>query len=160
MDPEAVHEAIRAGIGREVTLLVGGKRDNVYNKPVEVTGRVTAISKSVKITTELGMSDLGHTALLEIGNIRLVLADKRSIGIRHPIMYTHLGLDMSDARMVVVKTGGNFQNFARWRKGLIRVDTPGWSQSNLKAFDWVRAPRPLWPLDDIKEWHAKGRLTT
>ena len=157
LDPEAAERAMTAGIGKQITLTVGGKRDRVYNKPVEVTGRVTAVSRGLKITTEWGMSDLGKTALLDMGNITLVLAENRSIGIRHPIMYTHLGLDMNDAQMVVVKTGSNFQNFTRWRKELIRVDTPGWSQSNLKAFHWKRAPRPIWPLDDLKSWHGTGR---
>jgi hypothetical protein len=56
---------------------------------------------------------------------------------------------MTDARMVVAKTASNFQFFTRWRNGLIRVDTPGTTQSNLHAFNWKRLPRPIYPLDPL-----------
>ena len=61
---------------------------------------------------------------------------------------------MTDAKMVVVKTASNFQFFTRWRRELIRVDTPGTTQSDLTAFDWRRIPRPIYPLDRIERWEA------
>jgi microcystin degradation protein MlrC len=69
-------------------------------------------------------------------------------------MYTHLGLDIQDAKMVVLKTASNFQYFASYRKHLIRVDAPGMTQSNLHAFSWNRIPRPIFPLDDLPDWKA------
>jgi microcystin degradation protein MlrC len=90
-----------------------------------------------------------------VGNIKIALADARVQPVNTPEMYTHLGLDIDDAKMVVVKTASNFQYFAPWRKGLIRVDAPGMTQSNLHEFDWVRAPRPIYPLDDLPEWQAR-----
>ena len=58
-------------------------------------------------------------------------------------------LDIADAKMVVLKTASNFQFFARWRKHLIRCDTPGTTQSDLRAFNWRRQPRPVYPLDPL-----------
>ena len=58
--------------------------------------------------------------------------------------------------MVVVKTASNFQYFAPWRKQLIRVDSPGMTQSNLHAFEWKKIPRPIYPLDNLPEWQAAG----
>jgi microcystin degradation protein MlrC len=63
------------------------------------------------------------------------------------VFYTHLGLDIADAKTVVVKTASNFQFFRRWRKELIRVDSPGTTQSDLTALTWQRLPRPIYPLD-------------
>src|ERR687894_366392 len=40
MDREAVAACVAAGVGREVTLRVGGKHDGVHGPPVEVTGMV------------------------------------------------------------------------------------------------------------------------
>jgi microcystin degradation protein MlrC len=68
--------------------------------------------------------------------------------------YTHLGLDVADARAVVVKTASNFQFFSRWRSGLIRVDSPGTTQSDLTALEWKRLPRPIYPLDPLTDWRA------
>jgi len=72
--------------------------------------------------------------------------------INHPVLYTHLGLDVSAAKIVVVKTASNFQFFQHWRQGLIRVDSPGMTQSDLRAFEWKRIPRPMYPLDALDDW--------
>jgi microcystin degradation protein MlrC len=156
VDAEAVESTIQAGEGSEVTLSLGGKMDRIFNQPVEVTGKVARISQGLVVKLERsGTRQMGNTALLEVGNIKIALADSRIWAVNWPIMYTHLGLDMDDAKMVVVKTASNFQYFAPWRKGLIRVDTPGMTQSNLHDFEWVRAPRPLYPIDDLPEWQVR-----
>jgi len=91
---------------------------------------------------------------LEVGSLRIVLLDHRSFAVNHPVLYTHLGLDIADAKLVVVKTASNFQFFHRWRNGLIRVDSPGTTQSDLTAFPWKHLPRPTYPLDTIADWRA------
>jgi microcystin degradation protein MlrC len=74
--------------------------------------------------------------------------------VNHPVLYTHLGIDVSHAKMGVVKTASNFQLLAEWRKDLIRVDSPGTTQSNLTHFNWRRVPRPIYPLDDLSDWRG------
>jgi microcystin degradation protein MlrC len=150
VDPAAVEAAINAGVGAQITLDLGGKVDTEFCRPVTVTAEVAAISYGFTVDLgDRGVCDLKRTALLKIGEVYVALLDHRSFAVNHPVLYTHLGLDMNDARMVVVKTASNFQFFARWRKGLIRVDTPGTTQSNLHAFNWKRLPRPIYPLDPL-----------
>ena len=63
----------------------------------------------------------------------------------------------SQARAVVLKTASNFQHFEEWRSDLIRVDSPGMTQSNLRGFSWTRAPVPTHPLHEearVREWDA------
>ncbi|MEX0592397.1 MAG: hypothetical protein WD152_02895 [Nitriliruptoraceae bacterium] len=48
---------------------------------------------------------------------------------------------------MVVKTASDFQYFAPYTSELIRVDTPGHTQSRVTDFDWQRLPRPIFPLD-------------
>ena len=153
VDVEVVDKALSAGVGAEITVDLGGKVDRVFSQPVRVTGRVAAVSRGVTLELpDRGACDLGRTALLEVGQIRIVVLDQRSFAINHPSLYTHLGLEIADAKMVVVKTASNFQFFSRWRTGLIRVDSPGMTQSDLKAFEWKRVPRPMYPLDEIADW--------
>lgn len=148
IDPQAVEAALAAGVGSEITLSLGGKVDNQFSQPVEVTGQVTAISQGVTVhLPERGVCDIGRTALLAVGQVRIVLLELRTFAINHPILYTHLGLEIEAASMVVVKTASNFQFFERWRTGLIRVDSPGMTQSDLTAFPWKRIPRPMFPFD-------------
>ena len=91
LDPEAQAASAKAGIGAEVTFTVGGKVDNIFSTPVEITGTVAALSKGLEARVERrGFSDIGPTAMIEIGNIRLVLQSKRSFAVNQPILYTHL----------------------------------------------------------------------
>jgi len=153
VDAKATAAAHAAGVASNITLEVGGRHDHVFSRPVSVTGRVAAISKGV--TAEIadrGVCRIGRTALVECGAVRVVLIDNRSFAVNHPILYTHLGIDIAQAKLAVVKTASNFQFFAPWRKQLIRVDTPGTTQSDLFAFPWRRLPRPIDPFDEIGDW--------
>lgn len=155
VDPEVLQAALAAGVGTQITVELGAKRDRVFSQPVCVTGKVAAVSHGFVVDLyDRGVCDLRQTALLEVGEIRIALLGHRSFAINHPVLYTHLGLDMADAKMVVVKTASNFQFFSRWRTGLIRVDSPGTTQSDLTAFDWQRIPRPIYPLEAIGDWRA------
>lgn len=159
VDAEAVATAVAAGVPSQVTLTVGGKHDHVFSQPVRLTGRVAAISQG--FTTDIpgrGVCHLGRTALIECGAVHVVLLDDRSFAINHPLLYTHLGVDVADAKLVVVKTASNFQFFARWRKQLIRVDTPGTTQSDLSVFRWRRLPRPIDPFDEVASWQPDPQL--
>lgn len=148
IDAEALQAATTAGVGARLTVRLGGKVDQTFCTPVTVTGEVTAVSQGFTVDLhDRGVCDLRQTALLKIGAVYVVLLNHRSFAVNHPVLYSHLGIDMADARMVVVKTASNFQFFSRWRKELIRVDTPGTTQSDLAAFRWTRIPRPIYPLD-------------
>jgi microcystin degradation protein MlrC len=93
-----------------------------------------------------------------VGNVKIVLLAEGGYAINQPILYTHLGLRMEDARMVVLKTGSNFQYFEPWRKELIRADTPGTTQSDLTTLEWRKLPRPIYPLDPLPEWKAAAAV--
>ncbi|MBC8352697.1 MAG: M81 family metallopeptidase [Planctomycetes bacterium] len=154
IDPETLGIAMDAGVGSTIEIDLGGKVDNLFSQPIHMTARVAAISKGVTVNlADRGICDLRRTALLEVGSVRIVVLDHRSFAINHPILYTHLGLDVGEAKMVVVKTASNFQFFRPWCKGIIRVDSPGMTQSDLTAFDWKRLPRPIYPLDTVENWH-------
>lgn len=152
VDPQSVAAARAAGVAATITLDIGGKNDTAFSSPVRLTARVAALSQGVTLDiADRGVCDIGPTALLECGSVRIVLMAERSFAVNHPSLYWHLGIDPSDARMVVVKTASNFQFFARWRRALIRVDTPGTTQSNLAAFTWRKLPQPTYPLQPMSD---------
>lgn len=158
-DAEAVAAAVAAGVASQITMSVGGRHDRVFSQPVEVKGRIAALSSG--LTTEIpgrGVCQLGRTALIECGAVRIVLMEGRSFVVNHSLLYTHLGIDIAKAKLVVVKTASNFQFFAPWRKELIRVDTPGMTQSDLSKFRWNRLPRPIDPFDAIADWKPDPKI--
>jgi len=155
VDPAALEIASAAGVGARITLELGGKVDRVFCQPVRVSAEVAALSAGFVIDLhDRGICDLQRTALIKVGAIHIALLSHRSFAVNHPILYTHLGVDINDAKMVVLKTASNFQFFARWRRELIRVDSPGTTQSDLTAFSWKRIPRPMYPLDRLDDWKA------
>jgi len=152
VDAEAVERAHAHGIGG-ATLTIGARHDP-FSRPLELSGRIGAICQGLRLTSERGLTDIGKSVLFEVGNIKIVLLQAGGFAINQPILYTHLGLRIEEAKMVVLKTGSNFQYFDPWRSELVRADTPGCTQSRLAEFEWKRLPRPIFPLDDIPRWNA------
>lgn len=153
IDHHSLNAAFEAGVGGDIDVEMGGRIDHVFSKPVRVQGRVAALSDGLTLhIPERGVVENGRTALIEVDQVRIVLLETRTFAINHPVLYTSLGLDIADAKMVVVKTASNFQFFEPWRRGLIRVDTPGMTQSDLKAFTWKRTPKPTYPLQELTSW--------
>ncbi|MDP7634910.1 MAG: M81 family metallopeptidase [Candidatus Latescibacteria bacterium] len=149
VDPEAVEAAMAAGVAGTLTTMIGGKLDPNFGTPTQVTAKVAAIGGGRVDVSLLGFEsyDLGSAALLEIGEIRLVVSENRGIGGNHPSVYEHFGLDVVDARMLVVKTASNWQFYQPWIDQVIRVDTPGATTSHLEDLPWQHLPRPIYPLD-------------
>jgi microcystin degradation protein MlrC len=157
LDAEVVEAAMQAGLGSEITVKVGGKIDKVFTTPVEITGKVAGIGGGRFNAEVVGQNsfDLGRAVLLEVGNIKLLVTEFRGHSGNHPIVYQSFGIDPAQAKMVVVKTSSNWQYYRQWTSEVIRVDTPGPTMSHLERFQWKRIPRPIWPLDDLQQWHAE-----
>jgi len=156
-DAEAVAACIDAGVGSEITVALGGKLDNVFSSPVEVTGKVAAIGGGWLVAEVIGLDsfDMGRSVLLEVGSIKIVLSENRGVGGNHPIVYRQFGIEPAEAKMAVLKTASNFQYYAEMTSDIIRVDTLGGTTSHLDRFEWVHQPRPVYPLDDLPEWRAE-----
>lgn len=161
-DPEVVAEAMKAGKGSEITVNIGGKSDNIFYEPVEVTGRVTGISEGFEIDPrESGQFDMRlcklmvqrGTIVLEVGSIILLVSESRMMAGSHPGIYRHFGIEPAEAKIIVASTFDYYQSII---KGLIIADCPGFAQADLTQFEWVRAPRPLYPMDKDKmdSWKA------
>ena len=132
-----------------VGVMLGGKIDSVFSSPVDVGG---AEILSIWDGTPSQVADIRHAvlpqcALLGLGRVRIAVMAEPTGGVNHPQLYQSLGMDITDATAIVLKTASNFQYFDEWSPRVLRTDTAGMTQSNLQAFDWVRAPRPIFPLD-------------
>ena len=154
VDPEAVDQLVAAGMGAEVTLYLGGKTDNKFSRPVEVTGQVTSISGGKILSTgHLPIEfNMGRTVLFEVGGIKIVISEYP--GPSHePGVFKHIGLDPKMAKIVVVKTPVGFRvSYRDIMKDFIVVDCPGLSTPHLEALEFSNVPHPIFPLDDLQDW--------
>ncbi|MCI0621809.1 MAG: M81 family metallopeptidase [Acidobacteria bacterium] len=158
VDPEAVEKALAAGIGKEVTVNLGGKQDT-YGKPVRLTARVIRTSdgkfRIVGGSHHATSVNMGRTVLLQAGRIHLVVSERLNPG-HDPLVYRHIGLEPKDAHIVVVKcVVGHMHAYAPIMKKTIWIDSPGATPSNLSRLNYQRVPRPLFPLDSDMAWKAR-----
>ena len=156
VDAQVVEQAFAAGQGAEIEVSIGGKLDPVFGKTLRVRGLVGGVVESGMVFTlgKLGASDMGRCALLELGNVKVVVSENRGIGGTHPDIYRRFGLEPAQAQMIVVKTYFNYQMFAPLYTDVIWADCPGLSGWDLRKFKWEKVPSPVYPLDEMDEWRA------
>jgi microcystin degradation protein MlrC len=98
--------------------------------------------------------DMGQSAALDLGGIRLVVITNRQQCL-DPMQFETFGLDPAAARTIVVKSRGHFRagfdGFVPSQR-TYEVDCPGLTSPNLATFRWTRLPRPVYPLDEHTRW--------
>jgi microcystin degradation protein MlrC len=152
VDPEAVARAIRAGIGKTVTMFVGGKLDPARSRPVRVTAGVRLLSDGRWTPRARGYNtgietSMGRAAVLEIGSMRMLVAERSTMTV-DPELYRSHGIEPLDMKIVAVKSPNGFRAaYEPIAKRIIIVDTPGASTANLRSLPYRRVPRPIYPLD-------------
>ena len=99
-------------------------------------------------------ADMGASALLDLGGIQIVVISNRC-QCMDPRQFEMFGLDIAQARVVVVKSRGHFRGgfdeFFRPEQ-IYEVDCPGLTSPVLENFTWTKLPRPVYPLDDETSW--------
>ncbi len=149
VSPKAARQLNEAGPGTNVTLEVGAELSGFYD-PVEVNGTVTAIGGG---PLDIGYDqqpivDFGQAAILDTGNVTLLVTEKRGVGGNLPAAYSVFGVEPKKHKIAVVKTASNFQYFAPIASAVVRADTPGPGQSDLKSLPWKRLPKSLYPWSE------------
>jgi microcystin degradation protein MlrC len=151
--PKAVARLTEAGEGARVTLPLGGEFATVFFRPIEVTGVVRKLRHGMVPLRGYQDSeiDMGRTALFEVGPVTLLLSELRGVGGNLPDVYRPFGVEPRNTKIAVLKTASNFQFFAPITSRVIRADTRGPGQSDVYGLPWSRLPRPIYPLDAIRD---------
>ena len=100
-------------------------------------------------------ADMGPSALLDLGGIQIVVISNRC-QCMDPCQFEMFGLDIAQARTVVVKSRGHFRGgFDEFFKPeqIYEVDCPGLTSPVLANFTWTKLPRPVYPLDEETTWN-------
>ena len=96
----------------------------------------------------------GPSCLLEIGGIRAAISSNR-LQTYDPAQFEMLGVDVREARTVVVKSRGHFRaGFDEFfpPDRIDEIDAPGLSSPVLSRFPFKHLPRPVYPLDEDATW--------
>jgi microcystin degradation protein MlrC len=156
-DPQAVQEMIRAGIGAELTLPLGGKLDmpsiGKTGEPLAVSGRVKLVSDGrFRNRGPMGRGeqmDMGPTAVFDTGRVEIVVISRH----QEPNDYACLlsvGIDPEAKRFLMLKSRVHWRaGFKPITKAVVECAGVGVCTSDYGALDFRRVRRPVFPLDAI-----------
>ena len=153
VDPPAVRAAFAAGIGSAIRTRVGGALDPARFRPLEIEARVKMLSDGNFRSESFGSEwRAGATAVLESGRCVLVVTS-RPVSLFDRGLFLAHGQDPKRFDLVVVKSPHCEPHMYRdWCGRLINVDGPGATSANLRALGHVSCARPVFPLDDVREF--------
>ena len=154
-DPEAVQQAIAAGIGAQVALSVGGKMKmpaiRRESPPLTITGTVKTISSGrFRNKGPMGRGvqmDMGPSVLIDTGRAEIALISKH-VEPSDLNCLLSLGIDPMQKRYVMLKSR------VHWRAGLGAVARAvidcagvGVCTSDYGELTFEKVRRPIYPLD-------------
>ena len=165
IDPESVADCEAAGVGAEVELAIGGKRDP-FSEPLAMRARVEAVGDLAFTLSGHGGHNLpvhmGRMARVTIGEVTLVLAENTGPG-SSPLLYEAAGVDPRDYKIVVAKSPEGFRrDYEPFAAGILYCAAPGCATPFLEEVDFTRTTRPLFPkdnLDDPSQAEWAGAMT-
>jgi microcystin degradation protein MlrC len=161
-DPEAVREAMRAGVGTQTTLSLGGKTDPLLGgAPLSLTGEVTCLTNGRFIAYgPMGGGverNYGPSMVFRVGGIDIIVITNNGQAVDLG-QFTSLGLDPSRYRTVAVKSMQHFRAaFESIAREVVLVDTGALCSEIYTPELFTKVRRPVWPLDPIPDPRATYR---
>lgn len=152
-DPEAVRDAMRAGIG-PATLTLGGKTDpQLGGGPLTLTGEITHISNGRFIAYgPMGGGlerDYGPSIVFRVGGVDIIVITNNGQAV-DLAQFTAMGIDPSRYSTVCVKSMQHFRAaFEPIAREVILVDTGALCSAAYPAEMYRRVRRPIWPFDPV-----------
>jgi microcystin degradation protein MlrC len=151
VDQPAVAACHEAGVGAAVDVRVGATLDARFHEPVPLRGRVRAVgggSFPLEGPVFHGMNvSMGRYAIVDAGDLS-VLVTERPACTFDPTTFRHVGLPPEEADVIVIRSAHLFRaGFAGVADRALFLDLPGASTPRLDSLLFMRAPRPLYPIE-------------
>ena len=148
--PDLVEKALAAGVGNEVTGMVGAAVDARFAPPLELKGIVHSIVN--------GDRHAEVEVVVKTGNAYVIVTRKRKPYHKEED-FTRLQLEPGNTDIVVVKIGYLEPELYAMQKGWMLALTPGGVDQNLERLPYKRIQRPMFPLDkNMKDPELKVKL--
>jgi microcystin degradation protein MlrC len=157
-DPELAAEAHRLGEGATFKAVFNRNEPDEFSLRFEAEAKVLCL-KDGDCVGRRGFyagrrMNLGPSVLFDLGGIQVVVISIRT-QCADPVFLEMMGLDIGQARAVVVKSRGHFRaGFDEFfsDQQVIEVDAPGLTSPILSRFDFRYLPRPVFPVDPVVDW--------
>jgi microcystin degradation protein MlrC len=128
-DADAAQAAHRAGTGATINISLGGKSGYPGSYPLTAEFQVLAVSdgrfRATGPMLDGAEMDLGLTALLEVGGVRVVVGSK-AVQTLDQSMFRHLGIEPARQKIIAIKSSIHFRNdFQEISAAVLPVISPG-----------------------------------
>jgi microcystin degradation protein MlrC len=156
-DPQAVQEAIEAGIGNEVTLTLGAKLPmpalRETSEPIEVTARVKLIFdgefRNRGPMYRGAFNNTGPTVVLDTGKVEIVVVSAHQEPFDLNCL-SSVGVDPTQKRYIVLKSRVHWRaGFGDLAKEVVECAGVGVTTSDYGKLEFRKVRRPIYPLDAI-----------
>lgn len=151
VDLDVAAQAVTAGAGAEIDILLGGKSQALVGPPVPMRVRVRAVSDG-RFTYDGPMwtgvvGEMGPSAWLEQDGVHVVVISDRHQPVDLAFCRS-LGLDCREMRYLAVKSTGHFRSgFARIAGSIFNVDTASTLSHDFRRLPYTRLGRRMYPID-------------
>ena len=160
-DPEAVRAMAAAGVGRDITLELGGRMAmpalGLEGRPLRVTGRVKVLTDGrfiVRGPMYTGVTvEMGPTAVLSIddGRVEVVITSHHHEPWDRGV-FTSVGIEPEAKRYLLLKSRIHYRaGFAPLARATITLDGEGVTTSDNTKLDYRAIRRPLYPFDRFND---------
>lgn len=141
-DAESAAAGFEAGVGKVLDLMVGGKLDERHYAPTPMKGKVVFAAET----------KWGKTCVLRHNGVHAILTELAFPAYFHED-FGEVGLSLWKADVVVVKNLFPFR-FRYWKfnRKTVNVITQGVTNVDVFELPYEDIPRPIFPLDDVKDW--------
>jgi microcystin degradation protein MlrC len=160
-DPDAVAQAVDAGVGATITLSIGAKLPMpqlpIASAPLTVTGVVQTISSGAfrlkgGLTPGLQIY-MGRTVVLDTGKVQIVLLS-RHIEPTAQEMLQVLGIDPSRKKYVAIKSRVHWRaDLGKIAREIVECAGVGVCTSDYGQLTFRKVRRPVFPLNPDLQWN-------
>jgi len=159
-DPETVQQAIKAGVGATIDVVLGGKLSKQGGDPVKGKAYVKSISDgryTLVGPMATGMRfDMGPAVGLLIGGVDVSVIS----GMMQDFdggQLRMVGFDPKSYRIVVVKSANHFRAwYTDAASAIIDCDPPGIASGDLSTIKYTKKTRKVYPLDSDAVYPEPG----
>jgi len=144
-DPAAVAQAMRAGVGAQVTLSVGGHTSARAGGAVALTGEIVHTGRVTYRATGPYYTgrvvELGDVAVIDTGNAMVSLTSLPSTAVDDDCL-TQFGRTLAEFDYIVLRSKTHFRAYFEAVAGdILIIDTPDWGPADLTLLPYRHVPR-------------------
>ena len=150
-DPECVAACRKAGEGAEVRLKLGGKGAPDLTPPLDIEAQVVRLTDGQYVCAgpmwQGVRFSMGPTAVVRKGGIDIIISSVPT-AVMDLNVFRSAGIDPERLTTIGLKSRNHFKAaYGPIARDTLLVDAGGIASMRLAELNYVRIPRPIWPLD-------------